>query len=79
VDWSALIAAAIAAERESLLETICEGLAGAFARERRIAERELADEIRSLRLELAEAQATIHELRAAVGAKVIDLPARRVN
>jgi hypothetical protein len=33
----------------------------------------------ALRLELVEAQSLIHELRAAVDGKVIDLPARRVN
>jgi hypothetical protein len=30
-------------------------------------------------MELVEAQSLIHELRAAVDGKVIDLPARRVN
>jgi hypothetical protein len=54
-------------------------LAGAFAKERRVAKRELSDELRALRLELAECQTTITELRAAVGGKVIDLPARHVN
>ena len=62
-----------------MIAIIGEALGKALQRERRAAKRELADEIRSLRLELSEAQSLISELRVAVGGKVIELPARRVN
>jgi hypothetical protein len=53
--------------------------AHALNSERRKAKRELSDEVRALRLELVEAQSLIHELRAVVSGKIVDLPARRVN
>jgi len=62
-----------------MIAIIGEALGKALQRERRAAKRELADEIRSLRLELSEAQSLISELRVAVGGKVIELPACRVN
>jgi hypothetical protein len=80
VDWDALnavidrrIESAITRMRGDLLSA-CEVIADEVTASRQAVADDLADAIRALKLELAEAQATITELRAASRAKTIDDP-----
>jgi hypothetical protein len=78
-------------ERAFLLEVVAQALGESLADARHDAAAELADKVRALRTELAQAQATIADLRVAVAelrierarSTVIDLPnpvaPRRVN
>ena len=88
ITWHGLdqrIANAIAVEREHQQELhFGEALVEALDEQRANDRDELADAVRSLRLELAKAQATICEMRHAAATergKVLDLPnpLRRVN
>jgi hypothetical protein len=72
-----LIDAKIAEERAFLIEVVAEALVEKLAEERKEAKRELADELRALRIELAETQTTLSEFRKVLAderAKVVDLP-----
>ena len=69
-------------ERERSTELLTEVIAASWRRQRRETKRQLSEEIRELRIEIASLESTLVELRAVVSAergKVIDLPARRVN
>jgi hypothetical protein len=82
IDWSAMIDKELLAEREFILSIVREAICDQLERARRTARRELAAEIRSLKLEVAKLATTIAELRSAgagENARVIDLPARGVN
>src|SRR5262249_106193 len=71
------IAARIAAEREFMLQVIGEALAEYVHRSNKKAKGELDDVIRPLRIEIAEQNGVLAELRrslAAENAKIIDLP-----
>jgi hypothetical protein len=84
-DWSAWndwcdsrIEAKLAGQRRFLLEVVGEALGEYVASERKIMKRELADELRQLRIELAETQATVRELRSVLASDrrtPLDLPA----
>jgi hypothetical protein len=78
VDWDARIRAAIAEERAFLVEAIGSALAEMLDTERKEANAELSDEVRRLRIELAETQTTLSELRQLIAsdrAKIVeDLP-----
>jgi hypothetical protein len=74
------IARALAVEREAVLTAVAEEISD----EREAMEGQLAEEVRSLRIEITALQAVIDELRAVIlaeSAKVIDLPnlMRRAN
>jgi CHASE3 domain sensor protein len=82
-DWSAWnrwcdlrIRAALTEQRKFLLAVVAEALGEHVAQERKAVKRELADELRRLRIELAETQTTISELRSVLAAErgPIDMP-----
>jgi|RhiMethySRZTD1v2_1073278.scaffolds.fasta_scaffold1656579_1 hypothetical protein len=84
-DWDAWnrrcdarIQSALADQQKFLLTVVGEALGKHVAKERKAMKRELAEEVRLLRIELAEAQTTISELRSVLAAErnaPIDLPA----
>jgi hypothetical protein len=98
-DWSAVIDGRIASARAAMgaeleatrafvLEVVAEALGEALADHRKEAAGELADAVRSLRIELLELQTTLCEVRQALAIErghksgtVIDMPnpLRRVN
>jgi len=63
IDWDARIAAAVAQERKYLLDVLGGVLTELMQREHANAKGDLADEVRSLRLELTELATTVAELR----------------
>jgi hypothetical protein len=74
----ARIAAAIKAEREVVVTTLGEEIGRSCRDERKRAKSELADEVRTLRIELTEAQTVVAELRRLLAAdrcEPLDLPA----
>lgn len=84
--WEAWLAARLATERAFVLECVGTALGQALQKERAAARRELADEIRRLRVEITAADETIAELRRTIAAsrsssaEVIDItPVRRAN
>ena len=88
-DWEAYIEGRInerlAQERERSVELLSQVIGESWRRQRRENKRELADELRTLRIEVANFSAELSELRAIMaaerGGKVIDLPVsqRRAN
>jgi hypothetical protein len=78
------IAESIISERALLLNVVAGEVGEALAAQRQDSANDLADRVRELRIELAELQTTLGELRQAVAlerGRVLDLPAlpRRVN
>ena len=82
-DWTAWdrwadarIQAALIEQQQFLLVTVGEALGEYVAEQRKAVKRELSDELRQLRIELAETQTTISELRSVLAAErgAIDMP-----
>jgi hypothetical protein len=87
-DWENWLRMRLVEERAFVLECVGTALGQALKKEREEQRRELASEVRSLRIELAEVGETINELRRVItasnrcsgaGGEVIDLPASRRN
>jgi hypothetical protein len=84
VPWQDWIEQRLAQEREHVIALLGEVIGASCRRQRREAKQELSDELRSLKIEVANLETTLAELRTVVSAeraKVIDLPLqqRRVN
>jgi hypothetical protein len=84
VDWSAVIDERIANLHTFLLDVVAHALGEALAEQHRDAKHELEDNIRGLKIELAQLEATLSELRSVIASEksqVVDLPSslRRVN
>jgi hypothetical protein len=74
----------LATQRKFLLDVFARALGQSLAKERKVAKAELEDSVRSLKIELAQAQTVISELRLIVAAErgVVDRPSplrARVN
>jgi hypothetical protein len=83
-DLDERIAAAVLAERATVLEIVGQTLGEMLGEQHQIAKAELSDEVKRLRLELSNLETTITELRGIIAneaqrssATVIDLPSFR--
>jgi hypothetical protein len=78
VPWQDWIEQRLAQEREHIITFLSEVIGASWRRQRRENKRELADELRTLRIEVANFSAELSELRAIMSAErsgeVIDLP-----
>jgi hypothetical protein len=85
VPWQDWVEQRLVQEREHIITLLGEVNGASWRRQRRETKRELADELRTLRIEVANFSAELSELRAIMaaerGGKVIDLPVsqRRAN
>jgi hypothetical protein len=76
-EWEVWLRSHLKRERAFLLEVVGSAIGEIVRKQHQEAKNELADAVRGLRIELAEAQTTIHELRAVIAserAQVVDMP-----
>ena len=77
--WQEWLEQRLAQEREHIITLLGEVIGASWRRQRRENKRELADELRTFRIKIANFSAELSELRAIMaaerGGKVLDLPA----